>query len=123
LQESPFGHFCAQVPPQSTPVSAPFFTLSAQDGATQEPLGQLAEAQSVPDWQSLPTTHLGHEPPQSTSDSLPFFAWSPQDADWQTPFGQTPVVQSDAAAQDWPGVQSPQSGPPQSSSVSRPFLV
>jgi hypothetical protein len=66
-----------QVPPQSTSVSAPFRTPSAQE--MQTPPLQSALAQSALVAQAFPSAHLVvHDPPQSTSVSSPSFFPSSQ---------------------------------------------
>jgi hypothetical protein len=65
--------FSAQLPPQSTPVSSPFSTVSLHDGGWHVPLVQTPLAQSLGFSQLLTVpqpTHSG--PPQSTPVSLPF---------------------------------------------------
>src|SRR6185295_18632299 len=80
VQSVPFAHALptaqpGQPPPQSTSVSAPFFTLSMQPGATHIPLVHTPLAQSIPVLQPFMPSHLpGQLPPQSTSVSSPFFA-------------------------------------------------
>src|SRR5205823_1848898 len=86
-----------QPPPQSTSVSAPFFTLSMQPGATHIPLVHTPLAQSIPVLQPLPPSHLlGQLPPQSMSVSSPFFAPSVQDGVWHIPPVHTALLQSAA---------------------------
>jgi hypothetical protein len=60
-------------PPQSTSLSAPFFTPSAQDATWQWLDAHTLLAQSPPAPHSLPAPHAGHPPPQSASVSPPFF--------------------------------------------------
>jgi hypothetical protein len=86
----------------------------------------------TPLWQSPATTQVlpfaqspQDGPPQSTSVSLPFFTVSLQPAPWQT-FGvplQTLLIQSPATLHVLPVPQSPHVPPPQSTSVSAPFLT
>ena len=84
-----------QGPPQSTSVSEPFFTMSAQLGGWQVPAEQTPFWQSVPARQDFPSGQDGQAPPpQSTAVSLPFFTPSMQLATWQVPAEQTPLVQS-----------------------------
>jgi hypothetical protein len=61
-------------PPQSTPVSSPFFTLSVHEGATQMSIAEHEPlVQSVPILHAAPTPHGGHmPPPQSAPVSAPF---------------------------------------------------
>jgi hypothetical protein len=62
-----------QVPPQSTSVSLPFFTVSVHVGATHFDAVQTPDAQSSgPAQARLSPQCIGHDPPQSTSVSLPF---------------------------------------------------
>ena len=72
----PFAHFVAQLPPQSTSVSLPFFTPSVQlavTGARHVPLVQMPLAQSAAAEHVPPLAHfVAQLPPQSTSVSLPF---------------------------------------------------
>lgn len=104
LQDRPLAHLVAQVaegaktPPQSSPVSVPFFTESGHRGAWQVLVvvpEQTPEAQSLATLQSLvvPQREQLVEPPQSTSDSPWFFVTSEQLASWQILFKHTPVVQ------------------------------
>jgi hypothetical protein len=115
------------VPPQSTSVSAPFFTWSPQIGlwhtfGEQTPLTQSTGAPH--DW---PGWHpLQPPPPQSTAFSLPFFTPSLHEGGRQrlvVPL-QTPLAQSVPALQVWSVAQREhEKGPPQSTSVSWPFLT
>jgi hypothetical protein len=60
-------------PPQSTPVSEPFFTPSVQLAWAQVPELQTAVTQSLGAAQESPGAQAPHaEPPQSTSVSAPF---------------------------------------------------
>jgi hypothetical protein len=73
------GHFGQVPPPQSTSVSAPFFTLSVQLADWQMLPTQTPLWQSPPTLHVLPAAHFGHEaPPQSMSVSVPFFTVSVQ---------------------------------------------
>src|SRR3569623_552736 len=94
VQPLPSPHFlfvgdAAQEPPQSVPVSVPFFTPSLQVGAAQAPLAHPPLAQMAP--APVPLPHIfpfaqgGHDPPQSTSVSEQFFTKSEQEAAWQMP--------------------------------------
>jgi hypothetical protein len=82
--------------------------------------------QSAVALQSLLSTHLVHDPPQSTSDSVPFRITSLQLAAAHV-FGlpvQTPSRQSAATEHFLLVPQSAQETlPPQSTSVSTPFVV
>jgi hypothetical protein len=69
-----------QLPPQSAPVSLPFFTKSEQVGAWQRPFWQTELPQSVAPPQILPEPQSGQDPPQSTSLSFPFFTESAHDS-------------------------------------------
>jgi hypothetical protein len=82
VQPWPVAHFFegAQEPPQSTPVSVPFFTVSEQVEVwhffglpLQTPLPQSAAVLHV-----LPATHCAQDPPQSMSLSVWFFVASAQ---------------------------------------------
>jgi hypothetical protein len=77
-----FAHFVVHEPPQSTSVSVPFFTTSAQLGAvhffvvaSQLPLAQSAEIK-----QAFASAHFKQLPPQSMSVSVPFFFVSEHEA-------------------------------------------
>jgi hypothetical protein len=61
-------------PPQSTAVSVPFLTPSAQPAVWQIPLLHTLLAQSDAALHFLPVAHRAHAvfPPQSTSVSPPF---------------------------------------------------
>jgi hypothetical protein len=64
-------------PPQSTSVSAPFFTTSEQLGAWQMLLMHTPLWQSVATLHVLPAAHLPQlAPPQSVSVSVPFLTLS-----------------------------------------------
>jgi hypothetical protein len=84
---------------------------------------QDALAQSVPWVQVAPTGHGEQPGPQSTSASLPFFTLSVQVDCWQTPPVHTRLLQSLGALQAWPAPQGWHVVPPQSVSVSAPFLT
>jgi hypothetical protein len=73
LQPCPAGHLFRQVPPQSTPVSAPFFSLSLQVAARHTPFVQTLSRQSAHSPQRRPAAHNGHDEssPQSMSTSFP----------------------------------------------------
>jgi hypothetical protein len=68
----------AHVPPQSTSVSAWFFTESLHVGVWQ--LGgvpvQTLLVQSLAPAHFIPEAHFGHDEPQSTSVSVPFMTLS-----------------------------------------------
>ena len=80
-------------PPQSTPVSVPFFTPSVQEGGWHVPLEHTRPRQSVPMAHCCTVPHEGHEPPpQSTSVSEPFITRSVQEGGLvQKPTEQTPL--------------------------------
>jgi hypothetical protein len=65
----------AQTPPQSTPVSLPFFVPSVHVGALQTALTQTPLAQSSCAVQGASVAHFWAHvgPPQSTPTSSPFF--------------------------------------------------
>src|SRR4051812_49106674 len=111
-------------PPQSIPVSWPFFRPSLHAEAAQAPPVHTPSAQSE-GWVQTPlVAHLGQpKPPQSTSVSLPFFTWSEQLAVAQAPPTHTWLAQSEPTAQTSPSPQLVQLGPPQSTSVSPLFLA
>jgi hypothetical protein len=110
-------------PPQSRSVSLPFFTKSAQSAVVHDVAMQTKLAQSPPPAHFLPGAQAGHEPPQFTSDSEPFLTASMQDGAAQVPPMHTPLWQSPVAAQTLPSRHLPQAVPPQSTSVSVPFLT
>jgi hypothetical protein len=106
-------------------VSVPFLTVSMHVGVRhvtlQTPLTQSAATRHV-----LLATHLGHTvPPQSTSVSAPFLCVSAQVAVVQVLVvgEQKLVLQSAATAHPWPDPQFVEHVPPQSRSVSTPFLT
>jgi hypothetical protein len=124
----PTAHLPQEAPPQSMSVSVPFFTPSRQVAAWH--LSGLPEHTEL--WQSvlamhvLPATHLPQlAPPQSVSVSLPFFTLSEQLAAWHLSGEpeQTPLWQSVERAHVRPVVHLGQLAPPQSVSVSVPFLT
>jgi hypothetical protein len=83
--------FCPQPAPQSTSVSMPLRTPSAQVGSWHVPFWQLVLPQSSPTRHSFPTAHRRPSavhmlPPQSTPTSDPFRIPSVQVACGQ--FGQ-----------------------------------
>jgi len=122
----PVAHLVTQDPPQSTSVSLPFLTESAQVGARQVPLVHTPLMQSEPDEQVTPSAHFlvgAQPPPQSGPVSVPFLTASEQVGVWQKPPVQTALLQSAATVQRLPGTHFGQTLPPQSTSVSLPFLV
>jgi hypothetical protein len=127
-------------PPQSASVSSPFFTPSTHAGATQWPMvEQTPDAQSLANEQAASAPQGPHPvddapPPQSTSVSEgPFFTPSEQVGAAQVPLlpvppssdpvAQTPDEQSPSEAQDLAAAQRSHVRPPQSTSVSSPFLT
>jgi hypothetical protein len=128
----PSPHFGHVPPPQSMSLSDPFFIMSLQAGAaTQTPSRQRLLAQSTFTAQRFPSVHFAHcGPPQSVSVSPPFFIMSLHDggAAWQRPLVQTTLLQSLPLLHVRPSAQRgqtsiPNSGPPQSMSLSPPFLI
>jgi hypothetical protein len=113
-------------PPQSMPVSEPFWNMSVQLGATQRLPEQTRLVQSLATLQPWPLAQVGQvPPPQSTPVSEPFWIMSMQVAGMlaHTPLEQKPEVQSPSIAQPWPFAQVGQVPPPQSTPVSAPFCV
>ena len=85
-----------QTPPQSTSVSLPFFTPSAQE--VQMPPSQRFDAQSLLTAQILVSAQVEPQtPPQSTSVSVP--DWIPSVQVEQRAFSQRVLVQSVPAMQ------------------------
>jgi hypothetical protein len=80
------------------------------------------ERQSVPPSQSLPSAHGPQLPPQSTSVSGGSTIRLVQVAPTQMPL-QKPVVQSRGAAHFLPSAHFGHTAPPQSTSVSVPFVT
>jgi hypothetical protein len=116
-------HFAQVGPPQSTSVSAPFFTVSSHVPSAQIPAAQIPEIQSPPNPQCFVTAQGLQVPPQSLSVSEPFLtpsvhvgAWHVDVLDWHTP-----ETQSVPALQRCPFWQGAQVVPPQSMSVSLPL--
>ena len=120
------AHRAEQVaPPQSTPVSSPFFTESEHVAAAHvlDARSHTRELQSSPEVQGLPTKHGEQSPPQSVWLSPPFFTPSEHvgakhmdDAESQTPDEQSCSELHPAPAPHFDGQL-----PPQSSPVSSPF--
>ena len=131
LQVCPAAHLGQTGPPQSVSVSPPFLMPSTQVGlaGTQTLAAQAPLLQSEPTLQIHPFWHLPQAfPPQSTSVSVPFFTLSLQGAlgtmqvlfwHWAKPPTST---QSVAAVQALPMAHLGQLAPPQSTSLSLPFL-
>ncbi len=118
----PLAHGPHDAPPQSTPVSSPFFRPSVQLGAAQRPESQPPLRQSVGAAHVADSAQPPHAPPQSTSDSSPPFTPSRQDDTTQTRFAQRAVAQSSLVRHAAPFAHGAQSGPPQSTSLSWPFF-
>lgn len=119
-----------QLPPQSAAVSVPFLTPSVQVTGWQMFPVHTPLAQSAARLQALPAAHLvEHEPPQSVSVSAPFLTRSVQIGAMHFPEVQTPLTQSEATlhalavAQAVAQVEPVAKTPPQSTSVSVPFLT
>jgi hypothetical protein len=106
-------------PPQSTPLSPPFWIPSLQVGAWQATLHERL-AQSEPRTQCCPGMQPAHVPPQSTSVSEPFNVMSMHDGVAHMLLRQTPLEQSAAMPQMPPTAQAGHV-PPQSTSVSEPL--
>jgi hypothetical protein len=82
------------VPPQSTPVSLPFFAPSLQVGVWHVSPLQTDELQSWGCAQCSPGSQGPQLPPQSMSVSVPFLAPSVQLGAWQISPLQTEELQS-----------------------------
>jgi len=127
----PLAQVCsgAQLPPQSTSVSLPFFTRSEQVGAVQTSVaaGQYSGLeQSLLAAQPTPAAQRGQAfaPPQSTPVSTPFFTLSVQEGAAHSPAVHTPLAQSEPVPHPWLVPQRAQVlAPPQSTPVSRPFFT
>jgi hypothetical protein len=106
--------------PQSTPISAPFFTPSLQLGGAHCPITHEPLAQSWASPQPRPSAQSAHTaPPQSTSLSAPFFSPSEQVGSvWQSPPAHEALAQSLSIAHVAPSPQAGQIAPPQSTSLS-----
>jgi hypothetical protein len=91
----------------------------------------LGEPEHTPLWQSVTTLQsllvpqAEHEPPQSVSVSVPFLVPSEQLDAWHVPAMHTPLVQSAPVVQPLPSAHLSVGAhePPQSTSVSVPFLT
>lgn len=75
-QGPPAAHGEHAGPPQSVPVSLPFFAPSLHDSWRQKPSRHTFVVQSDGTVQRSPGPHRGHAPPQSTLVSVPFFTLS-----------------------------------------------
>jgi hypothetical protein len=122
LQGCVSPHFFVQLPPQSTSLSLPFFTMSVHEGIAHTPCVQTSDAHCEAIAQVEPLAHGAQSPPQSTSPSLPLRMWSLQVGAAQKPPPHTWLVQSPATWHLSPGMQGMQV-PPQSVSVSEPFFT
>lgn len=85
----------------------------------------MALVQSLADVHFLPSVHLPQVPPQSTSVSTPFCTLSEHDAVWHLSGDpeHTRLTQSLATTQVLVAAQVGHTPPPQSMSVSLPFLT
>ena len=114
-------------PPQSMSLSPPFFTVSVQVAALQVPEVQTLLTQSLASMQVLFVAHLGQvvDPPQSASLSPWFLTVSVQVGALHVSGGpvQTRLWQSVATAHVLVAGHAPHVPPPQSTSVSLPFLA
>jgi hypothetical protein len=122
----PATHLAQLAPPQSMSVSVPFFTLSVHLGIWQILPMHTPSRQSAATEHILPFAHFGQlEPPQSMSVSVPFFTLSVHAGVWHVPGDpvQMPLWQSDATTQNASVAHLGQAPPPQSTSVSVPFLT
>jgi hypothetical protein len=116
-QSAPVAHALpeahgGQPPPQSTSVSAPFFTWSVHEGGAHA-FAHTRDAQSFATRHSSFAGHATHEPPQSTSDSEPFWTWSLHEGE---------VHDAHVPESQRHGAQEAQ-GPPQSTPDSPPFWM
>jgi hypothetical protein len=114
-----------QLPPQSTSLSVPFFTVSPQVGTAHLFAVHTPLVQSAATRQALVSAHLLQLPPQSTSVSVPFFTLSVQPPGAHTkglPV-QTPLMQSAGAKHVFVLAHLGHVLPPQSASVSVPFFA
>mmetsp|Transcript_7776 Transcript_7776/g.13661 ORF Transcript_7776/g.13661 Transcript_7776/m.13661 type:complete len:275 (+) Transcript_7776:25563-26387(+) len=113
-----------QSPPQSTSLSRPFNTLSAQDAERHLPSvpSHIPLRQSSAVSHSAPAGHLGQRPPQSTSDSSKLSTPSKQVMGMQAPRSglHFSLIQSPSCTQSAPSLHGSQSAPPQSTDVSCP---
>jgi hypothetical protein len=79
------AHLVAQVPPQSTSVSVPFFAASVQVAAKHLFAVHTELTQSAATAQDFVSAHLlAHVPPQSMSVSVPFLTASAHVGSTQT---------------------------------------
>lgn len=122
----------AHSPPQSTSVSAPLRTASTHEGGSHRSSRQIRLSQSEACWQIAPAPQPAQSPPpQSMSVSSRFVKPSSQVGHWQEgpssggrrlSSKQNPVSQSECCRHCSRISQGRQSAPPQSTSVSSPFL-
>jgi hypothetical protein len=122
LQDLPTAQ-CGQLPPQSTSVSAPFFAASVHVGTAHSLFLHLPLVQSESTVQGSPSPHRGQAlPPQSMPVSFPFFTPSVHVGTAHALELHTPLAQSVASSHRLPVAQGVHV-PPQSTSLSRPFIV
>jgi hypothetical protein len=121
----PAPHAVHVPPPQSTSVSAPFWTLSLQPAPWQAPAVQTPLAQSVGKVHAEPVPHFEvHVPPQSMAVSEPFWTPSAQPAAAHLPLVHLPLAgrtQSMLPEHSLPTAHFDAHDPPQSVSVSGPL--
>jgi hypothetical protein len=111
-------------PPQSVPVSLPFFTPSVQVGAWHVAPEHTPLAQSLGMAQPPPAVHGAQiGPPQSVPVSPPFFTPSVHLGVWQMFPVQTPSTQSVGSEHAFPSAHGGHAGPPQSTAVSWPSFI
>jgi hypothetical protein len=126
-QVLPLAQRAHEEPPQSMSVSVPFLSPSLHvAAATQALLLHRLLEQSLAAAHALPLAQWGQlGPPQSTSVSAPFLAPSVQlgPDGVQTLLVHSVLTQSAPATHALPSEHLGQLGPPQSTSVSLPFLV
>lgn len=129
-------HGSTQLPPlQSPEQQAPPVVGQAFPEGVQATVQMWVLGSQTPDWQSVatphdrPDAHFGQEPPQSTSVSVPFLNVSVQlgaPQRWVVVLQNRPALQSAVVAQPALAPQvfpsASQVAPPQSTSVSSPFL-
>ncbi|KYF93038.1 hypothetical protein BE17_08080 [Sorangium cellulosum] len=113
-----YSHAMEQSPPQSTPVSLPFFVPSRHDGAWHVLLRHTSLEQSAWTAQRAPSPQgFASGPPQSTPVSEPFARPSRVVGAAHLPPVHAPDAQSASSTHVSPFSHSAQ-GPPQSMSVS-----
>ncbi len=114
-QPWPFGHLFGHVPPQSVPVSGPFLMPSEHDGAWQVPLTHDCPFEQL---HVMLLVQLSLSWPHLLPTSAQVKGLQPQ-----TPVLHGPLAQSVSPPQTLPGAQVAPQFPPQSTSVSAPFLT